>query len=124
MPSKRFRRQEWWKKERFRRRVKWRRPRGRKNPMRRRERGRPPMPRVGYRKPRKIRGRHPTGLVEVLVSNVNDLKTLNPKVHIARIRKGVGKRKRMLIIEEARKLGIRVVQGEPAKPEENGKRSA
>ncbi len=110
MPKKRFLRQEWWKYKRLRRRLKWRKPRGPKNPIRRRVKGRPAMPEIGYRKPRKLRGLHPSGLEEVLVHNPKDLEALDPSKHIARIAHGVGKKKREVIIKRARELGIRVVQ--------------
>jgi len=119
--KKRFKRQEWWKKIRFKREIKWRKPRGRKNPMRRRVKGKPPMPRIGYRKPRRIRGLHPSGFIEVLVSNVKELENLDKEKHIVRIRKGVGKRKRMLIIEKAKKMGLKVVQSGLENAEEAGK---
>ena len=110
MSKKRFKRQEWWKYKRLRNRLSWRRPRGSKNPMRRKVWGRPPLPEVGYRKPRKIRGLHPSGLAEALVHNVRELEELDPKKYIARIAGGVGARKREEIIKRAKELGIRVVQ--------------
>ncbi len=113
-----FKRQHWWKKKKLG--TKWRKPRGSKNPMRRRARGKLPMPDAGYGSPRETRGRHPTGLVEVLVYNPSDLQSLT-KEHIARIGGSVGKRKRMLIIAKAKELGIKVVQSEPAKSEKAGK---
>jgi len=119
--KKRFKRQEWWKKKRFRRDLKWRRPRGRKNPMRRKVRGRPPLPEIGYRKPKKRRGLHPSGLVEVLVSNPQELEGLEAGKHIVRIRKGVGRKKRMLIIEQAKKMGLKVVQSETEHTEKDSK---
>ncbi len=113
MAKKKFKRQEWWKYKRFKNNIKWRRPRGPKNPIRRKEWGRPPVPEIGYRKPRNERGLHPTGKVEVLVHNPKELEALKPEKHIVRIGSSVGKRKRMLIYEKAKELGLEVINFEP-----------
>lgn len=62
----------------------------------------------GYKAPRVIRGVHPSGYEEVLVSNINDLKKVDPKTQAIRIRK-IGKKKKKILIEEAKKYKIKVL---------------
>ncbi len=85
---------------------KWRKPRG-IDIHRYKEDGR--WPKIGYRNPRMIRGLHPSGFEEVLVHNENVLESIDPKVQAIRIGGRVGKRRRMLILEKAEKLGIKVL---------------
>ncbi len=62
----------------------------------------------GYKAPKIVRGIHPSGYEEILVSNVDDLKKVDPKTQAIRIRK-IGRKKKMAIIEEAKKLKIKVL---------------
>lgn len=107
LPS--FIRQESWRYIRIK--ESWRRPRGKDSKMRLHKKGRPPLPKVGYRTPRLVRGRHPSGFEEVLVYNVKDieLKVNNPSRQAIRIGSSVGRRKRIEIIRYADEHGIRVL---------------
>jgi len=104
----------------------WRRPRGLDHKMRRKIKGWPPMVSTGYKGPKVARGLHPSGLREVLIHNVNEVATVNPTVQAARIAHTVGKKKRALIIAEAKKCKLLILnpgvqeEGEEAgeKPEE------
>ncbi|MEN3048103.1 MAG: 50S ribosomal protein L32e [Candidatus Caldarchaeales archaeon] len=102
-----FPRQESWRYGRLE--TGWRRPRGKDSKMRLQVRGWPPLVKVGYRSPRRYRGLHPSGFVEVLVHNVGELEGLDPKVHAVRIAGGVGRRKAMEILEAAEARGLRVL---------------
>jgi len=102
-----FVRQESWRYVRLK--PNWRRPRGKDSKMRLQVKGWPPLVKVGYRTPKEYRGLHPSGYVEVLVHRPEDLRGLNPEIHAVRIAGSVGMRKRLLIIEEARKLGLKVL---------------
>lgn len=103
----RFRRQEWF---RFRRLgERWRKPRGKDSKMRRGIRGKPAMPSVGYRLPKRLRGLHPSGMVEVLVHNPNELRGVDPAKQVVRIASAVGGRKRKQILELAKELRVRVL---------------
>ena len=102
-----FVRAESWKYDRFS--LSWRRPRGLDNKIRRKIKGWPAGVSVGYKGPKIARGLHPSGYREVIVFNVKDLSTVEPNTQAARIAHTVGKRKRGLIIAEAKKLNIKVL---------------
>ena len=77
------------------------------------------MVEIGYRKPRLVRGVHPSGYVEVLVYRPADLDSLDPEVHAARIASTVGALKRQEIIKKAESMMIRVLNaGAPEALEE------
>ncbi len=102
-----FVRAESWKYDRFS--LSWRRPRGLDNKIRRKIKGWPPGASVGYKGPKIARGLHPSGYREVLVYNVKDLATVDPNTQAARIAHTVGKRKRALIVAEAKKLKLKIL---------------
>ncbi len=89
----------------------WRKPKGIDNKVRLQLKGYPPLVRVGYRTDSSIRGRHPSGLIPVVVSSVKELEGLSPSTHIVYISSRVGLRKRLQIVEEARRRGLRVANG-------------
>ena len=105
----RFIRQESWRYVRIK--ENWRRPRGKDSKMRLKKKGYPKMPTIGYRTPKLVRGRHPSGFVEVLVHNVEEVKKLvsDPDKQAIRIAATVGRRKRLEIIKYADEHGIRVL---------------
>jgi large subunit ribosomal protein L32e len=115
-----FVRAESWKYDRFS--VSWRRPRGLDNKIRRKIKGWPAGVSVGYKGPKIARGLHPSGYREVLVYNAQDVSTIDPTTQAARIAHTVGKRKRALIIAEAKKLNVKIlnvkVSAEPEAKEE------
>jgi len=115
-----FVRAESWKYDRFS--VSWRRPRGLDNKIRRKIKGWPAGVSVGYKGPKIARGLHPSGYREVLVYNAQDLSTVDINTQAARIAHTVGKRKRALIIAEAKKLNVKIlnikVSAEAEKKEE------
>ena len=102
-----FVRQESWRYVRVK--PNWRRPRGKDSKMRLQVKGWPPLVKIGYRTPKDYRDLHPSGYKEVLVYRPEDLQGLNPEVHAIRIAGSVGMRKRLLIVEEARKLGLKIL---------------
>ena len=110
----RFVRQESWRYVRLK--PNWRRPRGKDSKMRLQIKGWPPLVKVGYRTPRAYRNLHPSGFKEVLVYRPEDLQGLDPEIHAVRIAGSVGMRKRLLIVEEAEKLGIKILNP-PTVPE-------
>ena len=102
----------------------WRRPRGLDHKMRRKIKGWPPMVSTGYKGPKLARGLHPSGLREVLVHNVNETAAIDPKIQVARIAHTVGRKKRALIIAEARKNKLMILNpGVGEASEEAGEKS-
>jgi len=90
-----FRRQESWRYKRLK--ENWRRARGIDNKMRKRIKGWPKSPRVGYRGPKEARELHPSGYMEVLVHNVDEVENVDPETQAVRIAHTVGARKRVEI---------------------------
>jgi large subunit ribosomal protein L32e len=87
----------------------WRKPRGIDNKMRTNEKGWPKVANIGWGGPAAVRGLHPSGKEEVLISTVKDLKTINIDTQVARITRTVGGKKRSMILEEAEKLGVKIL---------------
>ncbi len=85
----------------------WRRPRGENSKQRKKWWGKGEHPGSGWRQPRSVRGLHPSGLPEVLVHNPSELDGLEGVA--IRIARTVGKRKRQLIIDRAKSLGLKVI---------------
>jgi outer membrane biosynthesis protein TonB len=67
------------------------------------------MVNTGYKGPKLARGLHPSGLREVMVHNVKELEAVDATVQAARIAHTVGKKKRVLILAEAQKKKIHVL---------------
>ena len=72
-----FRAEESWRYKRVK--ENWRKARGIDSKTRRKVKGWPRSPTVGYRGPKNARYFHPSGFVEVLVHNVDDLEKIDPK---------------------------------------------
>ncbi len=87
----------------------WRKPRGIDNKMRTNERGWPKVANIGWGGPAAVRGLHASGKEEVMVFNVDDLKTVNAETQVARISGTVGGKKRALILAEAEKNGVKIL---------------
>ena len=87
----------------------WRRPRGGLSKQRRGIKGKGPKVEAGFRTPKAIRGRHPSGFEEVRVENTDDLEGVDGDREAVRIGSTVGARKRERIEELAEESGIRVL---------------
>jgi large subunit ribosomal protein L32e len=87
----------------------WRRPRGLQSKQRRHYGYRPKVVRIGYRSPARVRGLVPSGFRPVLVHTATDLEGIDGKTEAAVIARTVGTRRRIVLEEGARKLGIRVL---------------
>jgi large subunit ribosomal protein L32e len=86
----------------------WRRPRGRHSKLRSRITAKGPKVQIGYRRPEKVRGIHPSGYREKLVHSPDDLDGVENDEAI-RIAHGVGMKKRLAIQQKASELGIKVL---------------
>ena len=87
----------------------WRRPRGLQSKQRRHYGYRSKIVRVGYRSPAAVRGLTPAGFRPVVVRTRDDLEGLDVRRDAAVIARTVGTRRRLVLEEEARRLGIRVL---------------
>jgi len=102
-----FNRQDHHKKKRVS--TSWRRPRGGLSKQRRGVKGKGDTVEAGFRTPKAVRGKHPSGFEEVRVHNVDDLEGVDGDTEAVRIASGVGGRKRERIEEQAEDAGIRVL---------------
>jgi large subunit ribosomal protein L32e len=100
-----FLRQEAHKKKRLA--NNWRRAKGRDSKMRRKLRGYRKSPSVGYCSPRKVKGLTREGLKERIVETINDLKSIS-KNEIIILSKRLGLKKKVLLLKEIEKLGLKV----------------
>ncbi|MGC8566293.1 MAG: 50S ribosomal protein L32e [Caldisphaera sp.] len=89
----------------------WRKPKGIDAKMRLQRKGYPPIVKVGYKGNKFIRGLHPSGLIPVVVSSVKDLESLSSDVHIVYISSSVGIRKRLTLLEAAKKRNLKIANG-------------
>lgn len=87
----------------------WRKPTGSQSKMRKGKKGRPKMPSIGYKRPEKVRGLHPSGFKEVLIHNVKELEGVNPKEEAIKIASRVGEKKRAEIVKKAEEMNIKVL---------------
>ncbi len=106
-PRPRFVREESWRYKRVK--SAWRSPRGKTSRVRRSKKGWPAVVKIGYSRPRATRGIHPSGFREVMIWRPSDLENVDPAKQVARIAHTVGEKKRVLIIEEAKKRSIRIL---------------
>ena len=83
----------------------WRKPKGRDARDKINHKANPPK--IGRSMPRELRGVHPSGLKEMVVKNVSDLDNVKEGygIRIAH----VGKKKKLQIIEEAKKRNITIL---------------
>jgi large subunit ribosomal protein L32e len=102
----------WFKRDDYEKKKKlsasWRRPRGLFNKMRRGFPDKGAVVQAGYGAPAAIRGFHPSGFKEVLVSCVGDLEQVQSEQAI-RIARTVGARKKQIILEQAFAKGLKVL---------------
>ncbi|HXZ90382.1 MAG TPA: 50S ribosomal protein L32e [Candidatus Dormibacteraeota bacterium] len=111
-----FVREESWRYKRVK--ESWRSPRGKTSRVRRSKQGWPPVVKIGYARPKAIRGAHPSGLKEIMVWRPKDLEGVDPKTQAVRIAHTVGERKRVDILDQAKKANIRVLNPGPKKEPE------
>src|SRR6056297_251519 len=102
-----FNRQDYHKKKRTP--TSWRRPKGALSKQRRGIKGKGATVEAGFRTPKEVRGKHPSGFEEVRVHNTDDLEGVDGDTEAVRIASKVGARKRERIEEQAEEQGVRVL---------------
>jgi len=88
---------------------KWRKPRGVHSKLRKKEKSKGREVTIGNRSPKNKRNLHPSGFEEVYVQNLNDLEKIDNKKQAARLSSKLGKKKKNIILEQAKKLKIKVL---------------
>lgn len=91
-----FVRQDNYKKSRLP--SSWRKPRGWDSKLRKRMQGQAVVD-PGYGSPKELRGVHKSGLVPVVVKNLEELKKQSPKENIIIVSGRIGMKKRLLLLE-------------------------
>ena len=87
----------------------WRKPRGLDSKLRVKEKSKGSLPTIGYRAPKSLRGLHPSGFREILIQNLKDLERIDKEKEVGRIAHAIGRKKRKLILEKAKELGIKIL---------------
>jgi large subunit ribosomal protein L32e len=93
----------------------WRKPRGQHNKQREQKKAKGALPKPGFGSPVAVRGMHPSGFFEALVSTIKELEGLDPKTHAVRIAATVGDRKRVALQEAAIAAGLKVLNARTVK---------
>lgn len=88
---------------------KWRRPRGRHSKQRHQMAGHAKKVKPGFRTNKIVRGIHNSGLIPVVIHTVAHIPLLKKDIHGAIIGKSVGNRKKLTILNELKKHGIKVI---------------
>lgn len=86
----------------------WRRPKGLHNKLRLNKKSRGPRVSNGYRTPVLVRGRSDSGKKSVVVHTKDDILNVEPETHALIIAR-VGNRRRVELLEEAKKQGFEVL---------------
>ncbi|AGB03630.1 50S ribosomal protein L32e [Methanoregula formicica] len=93
----------------------WRKPRGQHNKQREQKKAKGALPKPGFGSPVAVRGMHPSGFFEVLVSSVKELEGLDSKTQAVRISATVGDKKRVALQEAALAAGLKVLNARTVK---------
>jgi large subunit ribosomal protein L32e len=102
-----FRRVESWRYKRVK--DSWRKARGIDSKTRKKKKSGVKSPTMGYRGPKRVRGLHPSGYIEVRVTTINDLKGLNKNKHVIKISGKLGARKRIALTDYCQKRGFKIL---------------
>lgn len=87
----------------------WRRPSGRHSKMRHGFQGHRATLEVGYGSPKEIKHMHSSGLMPVLICNIQDLAAVDKVKQAAVISAVVGTKKKYDIAKKAKELGVKVI---------------
>ncbi|MBN1377000.1 hypothetical protein JW949_01560 [Candidatus Woesearchaeota archaeon] len=87
----------------------WRKPKGLQSKLRRKLRGHREHPKTGYKNPKTMRNLSPEGLEIVYVTNISSIDHINPEKQAVIISAALGKKKKMIIVEKAKKNKIKIL---------------
>ena len=87
----------------------WRRPRGSQGKQRRKYAAKGALAQVGYGRPAAVKGLHPSGYSDGLISSIAELELVDPSFEAIRIAGKIGAKKKALIIAKAEEAGIQVL---------------
>ena len=87
----------------------WRRPRGSQGKQRRKYAAKGALAQVGYGSPAAVKGLHPSGYSDVLISSIADLELIDPSFEAIRIARTIGAQKKAIILAKAEESGIKVL---------------
>jgi len=87
----------------------WRRPRGSQGKQRRKYVSKGAIAQVGYGSPVAVKGLHPSGYSDVLISSTSELELVDSSYEAIRVAAAIGARKKAVIVAKAEELGIRVL---------------
>jgi large subunit ribosomal protein L32e len=87
----------------------WRRPRGSQGKQRRKYVSKGALVQVGYGSPAAVKGLHPSGYSDVLISSIAELELVDPSYEAIRIAGTIGAQKKALIFAKAEEAGIKVL---------------
>lgn len=102
-----FRRVESWRYKRVK--DSWRKARGIDSKTREKKKSGVKSPTIGYRGPKKVRGLHPSGYLEVLIATFDDLKNLNKNKHALKISGKLGAKKRIALTDYCQRRGFKIL---------------
>ncbi|MEM0372596.1 MAG: eL32 family ribosomal protein [archaeon] len=92
----------------------WRKPRGIYSWQALGKKSRGHVPTVGYRQPKEVRGKHPSGYEEVLVKNEKQLESIDAKKQAIRLSAALGMKKKLRIAKKAEEKKI-IILNKPFK---------
>jgi large subunit ribosomal protein L32e len=87
----------------------WRRPRGGQSKQRTKYVSKGALAQVGYGSPAAVKGLHPSGYSDVLISSIAELELVDPSFEAIRIAAKIGAKKKAVIIAKAEEAGIKVL---------------
>ncbi|AKB17578.1 MULTISPECIES: 50S ribosomal protein L32e [unclassified Methanosarcina] len=87
----------------------WRRPRGSQGKQRRKYVAKGALAQVGYGSPAAVKGLHPSGYSDVLITSIAELELVDPSFEAIRIARTIGAQKKAIILAKAEELGIKVL---------------
>jgi len=89
--------------------AKWRRPKGIQSKVRLHKRGKRRCVSPGYGSPKEVKDLSPDGFIQVIISNISKMQELDAKTQGIIISGTVGNKKKLAIIEESKKLGLKII---------------